>query len=339
MGVLKLRAVKAIVLALVLSGLVFLYSCDGEEFHLDNYINFSGTDGSSDEFSAEVPVDDERRANPGQMRDNTPLVLAAEQPYTAYKENDKAAIDYSNTASGYICARSYLGGIKVKILVDAPDGKRYQYTMPPNGDFVTIPLSRGSGHYTAGAYENLYDDQYAALFSVELDVQLADEFGAFLYPSQYVSFSDGDWSTGLSQELTQNATSDVEAVDQIYMYVVQTISYDYDKAASVQPGYLPDNNDTLSTQTGICFDFASLTAAMLRAQRLPTKLDIGYCGQAYHAWIEVYTTDQGWVRRKIEFSGGKFVRMDPTFDSAIKGSGDISRVIGDGTNYQPMFYY
>ena len=232
-----------------------------------------------------------------------------------------------------------MSNTKVKILVDAPDGMRYQYTMPLSGDFVTIPLSRGSGHYIAGAYENLYDDQYAAIFSLELDVQLEDEFGAFLYPSQYVSFSYGDWSTDLSQELAENATSDVEAVDQIYMYVVQHISYDYDKAANIQPGYLPDNNDTLNTETGICFDFASLTAAMLRAQRLPTKLDIGYCGQAYHAWIEVYTNDQGWIRRKIEFSGGKFVRMDPTFDSAIKGSGDISRVIGDGTNYQPMFYY
>jgi hypothetical protein len=338
-SVFRVKAVKALALALALSGLVLLCSCDGEEFSINNYINFSGAGGGAEEMTADVPVDDERRANPGQMRDNTPLVLVAEQPYIAFKDDGRAAIDYSNAASGYICARSYLSDTKVKVLVDAPDGKRYQYTMPPGGEFVTIPLSRGNGTYKAGAYENLYDDQYAALFSLDIDVQLADEFGAFLYPSPYVSFSDGDWSSGLSQELTANATSDVEAVDQIYMYVVQTISYDYDKAANIQPGYLPNNNDTLSTQTGICFDFASLTAAMLRAQRLPTKLDIGYCGQAYHAWIEVYTDDQGWIRRKIEFSGGKFVRMDPTFDSAIKGSGDISRVIGDGTNYQPMFYY
>jgi hypothetical protein len=31
--------------------------------------------------------------------------------------------------------------------------------------------------------------------------------------------------------------------------------------------------------------------------------------------------------------------MDPTFDSSNKGQGDISKIIGDGQNYLPMFYY
>ncbi|MDR2587106.1 MAG: transglutaminase-like domain-containing protein [Coriobacteriales bacterium] len=291
------------------------------------------------ELSSAVPVDSEERANPGVPRDNTPQVLVAEQPGSAVLSSNAAVLDYSNAASGYICAASYLGETKVKVIIDSPSGERYQYTVFSADGYITIPLSDGSGVYSVTVYENLYDDQYSPLFSGDVAAELSDELSPFLYPNEVVDFTDGDQAVQLSQQLTENATSDVEAVDQIYMYVVQNISYDYDKAASVAPGYLPNNDDTLATQTGICYDFAMLTASMLRAQRLPTKLDVGYCGQAYHAWIEVYTTDQGWVRKKIEFPGSAWVRMDPTFDSAGKGTGDISQIIGDGQNYQPILYY
>jgi hypothetical protein len=329
-GTIAVRGVKSkLAVCAALLCCVFLSSCS----LVDDVI------GGGSEMSSAIPVDSEERANPGVPRDNTPQVLVPEQPGTAVLSSDKAVLDYSNTTSGYICAMSYLGDTKVKVLVNSPSGERYQYTIWSGGSYITIPLSDGNGNYSVEVYENLYDDQYAAVFSGDIWAELGDEFAPFLYPNQVVDFTTDDATVQLSQQLTENATSDVEAVDQIYMYVVQNISYDYDKAASIAPGYLPDNDDTLATQTGICFDFAMLTASMLRAQRLPTKLDVGYCGQAYHAWIEVYTADQGWIRKKIEFSGSAWVRMDPTFDSASKGTGDISQIIGDGTNYQPLLYY
>jgi len=315
---------------MALWGTIFLTSCSGGQL-------FSG---SSDLRNTD-PVDSDKRANPGQPRDNTPQVLVAQQPGELVAgDYNSVIVDYSNCSQGYISAESFLVNIKAKVLVYAPgETNYYQYVIPPTATFVTIPLTKGSGLYEIAVYEHLYDDQYSGLFSQDITVELASELTPFLYPNQYVSFTEGDDAVNLSQTVTENATSDVEAVDQIYMYVVETITYDYDKAANVQPGYLPNNSNTLQTQDGICFDFASLTAAMMRAQRLPTKLDIGYCGEAYHAWIEVYTQDKGWIRRDIEFPGDAFVRLDPTFDSAGKGKGDISRIIGDGTNYFPMFYY
>ena len=41
------------------------------------------------------------------------------------------------------------------------------------------------------------------------------------------------------------------------------ITYDYVKANTVQSGYMSDPDATLKTKTGICFDYAALTAAML----------------------------------------------------------------------------
>jgi transglutaminase-like putative cysteine protease len=295
--------------------------------------------GGSSGMNSEVPADSSGRANPGNPRDNTPLVLIPDPSGAAVNATDRALLDFSNAASGYVCAMSYLGDTKVKVLVERPGYDRYQYTITSGDTYITVPLTMGNGDYTISILENLYDDQYASILSQELSVELVDEFTPFLYPNQIVDFVSDDATVQLSQLVTENATSEVEAVDQIYMYVVQNFSYDYDKASSVAPGYIPNNDDMLASQMGICFDFASLTASMMRAQRLPTKLDVGYCGQAYHAWIEVYTADTGWVRKKIEFSGNSWVRMDPTFDSAGRGTGDISQIIGDGENYYPIFFY
>jgi hypothetical protein len=296
--------------------------------------------GSGSTLSSEVPADSEERANPGNPRDNTPQVLATEQPGTAVNGTDRALLDFSNAANGYVCVQSYLGDTKVKVLVKSPGAtKESQYTITSGGSYINVPLTTGDGTYTVTVYEHLYDDQYTPILTQDVSVQLVDERAPFLYPNQIVKFADGDATVQLSEQVTENATSEVEAVNQIYMYVVQNFSYDYDKANSVVPGYLPNNDDMLASGMGICYDFASLSASMLRAQRLPTKLDVGYCGQAYHAWIEVYTVEQGWIRKKIEFAGGTWVRLDPTFDSAGNGAGDISMIIGDGKNYQPIFYY
>ena len=318
---------KAFCLALLLAGTLFLSACQPGGILGDGGLNSS------------IPADDPKRANPGHPRDNTPYVLLPEQPGVLIAGNERTVVlDYSNTSMGYICAQSFLEA-KTVVLLDAPDGSRYQFTIPSNGRYTTIPFTVGDGTYHIGVYENISGNEYIGLFSLSVQVALEDELAPFLYSNPYVSFVDGDDAVRLSKSVAENATSDVETVEQIYLYIVQNITYDFDKAATVAPGYLPDNSNTLRTQDGICFDFASLAAAMMRAQRLPTKLDIGYCGEAYHAWIEVYTVEKGWIRKKIEFPGDSFVIMDPTFDSASKGKGDISKIVGDGKNYRPMFYY
>lgn len=59
-------------------------------------------------------------------------------------------------------------------------------------------------------------------------------------------------------------------------------------------------------------------AAMLRSQRIPTRLEVGYMGDVYHAWISIYTKETGWVNGIIEFDGKNWELMDPTFASSSK---------------------
>ena len=58
----------------------------------------------------------------------------------------------------------------------------------------------------------------------------------------------------------------------------------------------------METGKGICFDYASLAASMLRSQGIPTKIIFGYVApdNLYHAWNMFYTEEKGWT--KVEFS-------------------------------------
>ena len=124
-----------------------------------------------------------------------------------------------------------------------------------------------------------------------------------------------------------------------YEYIKENIVYDYDKAAGDVTGYVPDPDQTLSSGKGICFDYASLAAAMLRSQGIPCKLVVGYAGTVYHAWINAYSQKQGWISNAIYFDGTTWKLMDPTFASTGNSSPEIMKYIGDGKNYTAKYLY
>ena len=125
----------------------------------------------------------------------------------------------------------------------------------------------------------------------------------------------------------------------IYNYVVSNFTYDYNKAATVQSGYLPVVDVTLATKSGICFDYAAVMTSMLRAQGIPTKLVIGYAGNVYHAWVSIYIHGQGWIDNIIYFDGVNWQMMDPTFASSGKKSPEVLSYISNPANYRAKFSY
>ena len=93
--------------------------------------------------------------------------------------------------------------------------------------------------------------------------------------------------------------SDLEKAEAAYEYVVSNMTYDYMKAVMAVggqiSGYVPDLGEVLETKTGICFVFAALMCALLRAQGVPTQMVMGYADTTYHAWNNVYL-DGEWTR-------------------------------------------
>lgn len=272
-------------------------------------------------------------------RDNTPVVLEPSADGEVVYEAEGVCVDASNLSEGYVMI-CYTGSAQtVRLLLDTPMGATYQYRLPEDGSYGVFPMSDGNGIYRIGVYENVSGDKYAELFSQELTVSLTDEKKVFLYPNRYVDFNSGSEAVKKSAEIVAAAGSDLEAVQAVFAYVTQHVSYDYDKAATVQSGYLPVVDETLQSGKGICFDYSSLMAAMLRSQRIPTRLEIGYAGTLYHAWISVYIEEQGWIEDYIVFDGTDWVLMDPTLVSSAKAAAVKKQMEQADTYYEMQYKY
>ena len=284
----------------------------------------SGCGSSSKSSSSEPPV-------------YSPLrVLVPEAPGSDTLGSSPLTLDVSNITQGYFVAQSDSADLVASLQITAPTGVLYSYFIEP-GENAVIPFTEGDGDYTVVGYQQIQGDQYAALYSETLTVELENEFLPFLYPNQYVNFSPDSEASKLALSMVSEDTSDIDALKQIYNYVVNNLSYDYDKAETVEAGYLPNVDETLSAKTGICFDYAALTTAMLRSCDIPCKLQIGYTGDIKHAWIDVYIRSKGWVNNAVSFKGDSWSLMDPTFDSNSDDKEAIQEYIGDESNYTLQF--
>lgn len=269
-------------------------------------------------------------------RDNTPLCLTPASPGTETFTTDDYVVDYSNAAQGYISVQ-YLGqNDKAKLKLALPDGTTYTYNL--TGDIDVFPLSSDSGTITVTIFENISEKAYSTLMSESFDVTIEDAFGAYLYPNQYVNFTAEDETIALGEQLAFSANTDLDVISNVYNYLITNISYDTGKAESVQSGYLPDIDATITSGTGICLDYAAVMASILRSQRIPTHMEVGYAGTVYHAWISTYITDIGWVNGIIQFDGESWSMMDPTF-GASTGDQKLKKYIGDGDYYHVKYIY
>ena len=263
-------------------------------------------------------------------------VLTPEAPGKKTLGSSPLILDISNQDQGYLTAESDSDDSRMNIQLTAPSGVVYSYFLEPDEQTV-LPFSEGSGEYLITCYQQVDGNQYAALYTETLTIKLQNEFLPFLYPNQYVDFSSKSEACKLAASLVKEDMTDIDILKTFYTYVTSHISYDYDKADFVEAGYLPDVDDTLSTGTGICFDYAALTTAMLRSQDIPCKLQIGYSGDVKHAWIDVYIRGSGWVTKAVSFDGDTWKLMDPTFDANSDGDEAIQEYIGDESNYTVQF--
>lgn len=263
-------------------------------------------------------------------------VLVPEAPGKKTLGASPLTLDISNADQGYLTAISDSDSQKMNVQLTSENEAVYSYFVSP-GKSAVIPFSSGSGIYQICCYQQIDGSRYAALFADTLEVSLENEFLPFLYPNQYVNFTPDSASSKLALSIISEDASDVDALQAVYNYVVQNLTYDYDLADTVDSGYIPDVDSTLKSGKGICFDYAALTTAMLRARDIPCKLQIGYAGTVKHAWISVYIRSKGWVDKAVEFSGESWSRMDPTFDSNSKDKENIQQYIGDDDNYSVQF--
>lgn len=270
---------------------------------------------------------------------SAPTIHSNKASGTLTDSNKLATIDYSNTSDGYVMAK-YTGSVSlIKVQVTGPNGVTQTYTLNSDGSYGSFPLTGGNGTYMITVYENVGGKSYAVAHSFSFNVTVSNALSVYLRPNAYVNFDANNVAVKKASEICGAEMSDLEKVDSIYSWLVDNVVYDYDRAATVKGGALPDMNRVINNKKGICLDYAGTATAMLRSQNIPAKMVVGYAGSQFHAWIEVYITGTGWVHGDVYFDGSGWKRMDPTYAASSKSSKTILEFIANNGNYSISYLY
>lgn len=248
-----------------------------------------------------------------------------------FAENtSKIIIDKDVINQGYIkVGYSSDNGHAVKIIIEK-ESKKYVYSLRTDGISENFPLQMGNGDYNISILENKEGNSYNVVYEKNVNVSLNDVKSVFLNPVQNINWNDSMKAIKKSKELTKNLKTEIEKITAIYNYIVSNFNYDYEKFRNLPSEYIPTIDDTLLSQKGICYDFSSLFASMLRSANIPTKLVKGYSVnvRGYHAWNEVYIN-----------SKNKWVTIDTSYDSQMKTAKVKYSMLKDGEQYSPINQY
>ena len=266
-----------------------------------------------------------------------PEVRTVSSPGTAAVSENGGTVDFSNAEKGYISV-SYTGSSdKAKLRLICGDAVN-DHTIAV-GKVEYIPLSLGSGAYTAELYERVDGKMYAEVLSAGFEAEIPDPVGMYLYPNKYCDFDRNSNCVRKGAELCAGMDGEVEKIAAVFGWVTENVTYDYALAGSVTANYVPFPDSVLAARRGICFDYASLFAAMTRSQGIPTRMVIGYTGDVYHAWNEVWTEETGWITPELLLGKKGYNRVDATFYSSNQNKDAISDYITNNGNYSAVYYY
>jgi hypothetical protein len=203
---------------------------------------------------------------------------------------------------------------KMKLIVQLGEAK-YVYNLFRSNDYVNYPLQLGDGQYTVSVFENTTGTKYRKVASSSFQVVLKNQNDVYLQSILEINWNEEDESIKLADEIVAQALAakkaktavskraqvvltEKEIVNELYMYIIKNYKYDYKKIETLDFSYTPDNDSFLISKKGICYDYSSLLASMLRSQGIPTKMVKGYANESkvYHAWNEIYvSSEKRWV--------------------------------------------
>lgn len=206
------------------------------------------------------------------------------------------AIDLTCVPKGLI-AVSCRSEKKLHVLVNYLDSKS-NYVVPNDGTPYVIPLPYGNGVYTVSIWEYYNEDGYVKKYETNINAVLDDPLSPFSYANGRVPYKENDTCVKLAHKIAKKAISSEMFAYGVKEWTEKNVVYD----TSYVPGKLSTHqinpDETIRSGKGICLDYASLMAAMLRSQGVPARLAFGYVThegvREYHAWTDAWI-DGAWV--------------------------------------------
>lgn len=201
------------------------------------------------------------------------------------KQSGGLTVDASHADNGYIMVKGPKTNKRLKFRVKYGD-QTLDYDLNGEGNYEVIPLQLGNGTYSCTLYKNVSGKKYAEEGRVSVKAQMADPNIAFLYPNQYVSYTENTPAVLKSAELCQGIPGQKARFEAIRKFITTGFAYDFVKMVTVKPGMMPDIDGCFEKRMGICQDLAAMAVCMLRVQGIPAKLMIGELDNGmYHAWV------------------------------------------------------
>ena len=159
--------------------------------------------------------------------------------------------------------------------------------------------------------------------------KVPSDVSPYLSPTKQVQ-SDDPRIRKLAKELTQDVTTQFDAVQHILTWIVDNLRY-------VTPPAKYDALYGLQARKGNCQNFSHLSAALMRAVSIPVRIVNGVTlnkpfnvsrkggvltfkmGQGRHSWIEVWFRDLGWVpfdpQQTELFVSNRYIRIEIGIDN------------------------
>lgn len=239
------------------------------------------------------------------VRANDSLV----QPVALSQKIIDPQLEQSSVKDGYVKIRyTNDSDKKMKVIVEKEDNK-YYYDFDGKGKYENYPLNMGNGQYNISLLQNSEGKNYVLVDEWKVNAEIKSESTVYSISNKIVDFENSTFAVAKAKELVNGLSSDEDKVKVIYNYVISNIQYDIQKQKTVAAGYTPNIELVVNTGSGICYDFASTYAGMLRSVGIPTKLIMGSSKnvQGYHAWNEVYVN-------------GKWMVVDTSYDSQARAA-------------------
>lgn len=244
------------------------------------------------------------------------------------------AADYFDTtelSKGLVHVSCNAGG-KLKVMIQKGEEK-YTYDLNSSGKKESFPLQLGNGTYKVSVLKNTSGSSYKLLASKSLELKMTKPNEVYLTSIQNIDWNEESKAVKRAVELTQNEPDLQKKATILWTYMVNNNTYDYQKMEKLAnaTGYIPIVDATFVDKTGICYDFASLYAAMLRSQGTPAKLIKGYAPKnavGYHAWNEVYDSSQS-----------KWIVIDTTYDLQIVAKNRSVTMIKNSADFSTVYEY
>ena len=235
-------------------------------------------------------------------------------------------LDTSNASKGVLTVKDIIDtGKRVRIRI-IKDEEKYLYDIRGDRETESYPLQMGNGEYQVDILENIIDNRYRVLSSSKINVDIEKELDVYLNPIQPIYWSEDMLAVKYANNILDSDRTPDEKIKAVYNHMIYYYSYDWSKYNNLPSTYVPDIEEVYIEKKGICYDYASLTASLLRSMGYPARLVKGYSElvDGYHAWNEVYMD-------------GEWIVIDTTYDSMAN-----KRYISfakDSSDYQAVNIY